>query len=102
MDRRAVGSHTPPQARFDEDPSVSTADPTTRPASAGEAARLVLVAGLAGATVMILEIAAPRLVAPLVGTKALAWTTVIGTFLLGLALGNVLGGRAADRGVERS
>lgn len=58
---------------------------------------LLLLALLAGGVVMVLELAAPRLAAPFVGTTALTWTIVIGTFLLGLAVGNTLGGRLADR-----
>ena len=58
---------------------------------------LLLIALLAGGVVMVLELAAPRLAAPFVGTTALTWTVVIGTFLLGLAAGNALGGRWADR-----
>lgn len=58
---------------------------------------LLLLALLAGGVVMVLELAAPRLAAPYVGTTALTWTVVIGTFLLGLAAGNTLGGRLADR-----
>jgi spermidine synthase/MFS family permease len=46
---------------------------------------------------MVLELAAPRLVARHLGTTALTWTVVIATFLGGLALGNAWGGRWADR-----
>lgn len=59
--------------------------------------RLLLLAAVAGAAVMVLEIAAPRLVAPHVGTGALAWTVTIATFLAGLAAGNAIGGWLADR-----
>ena len=38
---------------------------------------LLLIALFAGAAVMILEVAAPRLAAPHVGTSALVWTVVI-------------------------
>ncbi len=61
------------------------------------AARLLALAALAGAAAMVLEIVAPRMAAPRVGSGATAWVVTIATFLLGLALGNRFGGRAADR-----
>ena len=63
-----------------------------------KALRLATLAFLAGGATMILELAAPRLVAPHLGTTTLAWTVTIATFLAGLALGNTWGGRLADRG----
>jgi len=60
---------------------------------------LLVLALVAGGAVMVLELAAPRLTAPFVGTTALTWTVVIGTFLLGIAVGNALGGRLVDRDV---
>ena len=50
------------------------------------------------AILMILEIAAARLVAPYVGISLYSWTSIIGVVLAGLSLGNWLGGRWADRG----
>jgi predicted membrane-bound spermidine synthase len=61
-------------------------------------ARWLLLAFLSGACVMVAELAAPRLVARHLGSSVLAWTTVIATFLGGLALGNAWGGRIADAG----
>ena len=46
---------------------------------------------------MTLELAAPRLVARHVGSSLVVWTSVIGVMLAGICLGNVLGGRLADR-----
>ncbi len=46
---------------------------------------------------MILELVASRLVARHVGASLNVWTSVIGIMLGGICLGNVLGGRLADR-----
>ena len=46
---------------------------------------------------MILELVASRLVARHVGASLIVWTSVIGIMLGGICLGNVLGGRLADR-----
>src|SRR5947209_12093315 len=47
--------------------------------------------------IMILELVASRLVARHVGGSLTVWTSVIGIMLGGICLGNVLGGRLADR-----
>ncbi len=47
--------------------------------------------------IMVLELVASRLVAWLVGGSLIVWTCVIGVMLSGICLGNVLGGRLADR-----
>ena len=47
--------------------------------------------------IMILELVASRLVARHVGASLMVWTSVIGIMLGGICLGNVLGGRLADR-----
>ena len=53
--------------------------------------------------IMILELVASRLVARHVGASLSVWTSVIGIMLGGICLGNVLGGRLADRiGAKRS
>jgi MFS family permease len=46
---------------------------------------------------MILELVSSRLVARHVGSSLTVWTSVIGIILGGICLGNVLGGRLADR-----
>ncbi len=50
----------------------------------------------AAATVLVLEIAAGRLLAPYVGVSLNTYTGIIGVILAGIALGAWLGGRAAD------
>jgi MFS family permease len=47
--------------------------------------------------IMILELVAGRLVARHVGSSLVVWNSVIGIMLGGICLGNVLGGRLADR-----
>ena len=47
--------------------------------------------------IMILELVASRLVARHVGSSLIVWNSVIGIMLGGICLGNVLGGRLADR-----
>ncbi len=52
---------------------------------------------VANAALLILQLVAPRLLAPLVGSSLETWTSIIGVFLTGIALGNWLGGYLADR-----
>jgi MFS family permease len=47
--------------------------------------------------IMILELAAGRIIAPYVGSSLYTWTSVIGVVLAGVSLGNYLGGRLADQ-----
>lgn len=69
--------------------------PTSRPrVSPALAAALTF---LAAACVLVLEIAAARLLAPYVGVSLTTYTAIIGVILAGIALGAWLGGRAADR-----
>jgi len=56
-----------------------------------------LLAFFSSFCIMILELVASRLVARHVGASLTVWTSVIGIMLGGICLGNVLGGRLADR-----
>ncbi len=56
-----------------------------------------LLAFFSSLCIMILELVASRLVARHVGASLNVWTSVIGIMLGGICLGNVLGGRLADR-----
>ncbi|MCL2008927.1 MAG: fused MFS/spermidine synthase [Synergistaceae bacterium] len=49
-----------------------------------------------GASVMVLEMAGSRVVAPYIGTSIIVWTSLIGVVLASLSLGYWLGGKAAD------
>ena len=46
---------------------------------------------------MVLELVAGRLIARHVGSSLYTWTSVIGIVLAGIAAGNYVGGRLADR-----
>lgn len=80
------------------------AEPETQPTSMQPPAgrgRFVLYAAtvfLASAVLLVLEIAAGRLIAPYVGVSLYTWTSIIGVILAGLSVGNWLGGMWADRG----
>lgn len=50
-----------------------------------------------GMSVMAIELSATRLLAPYFGTSSIVWTVVIGLIMISLSLGNILGGRAADK-----
>src|ERR1700761_433346 len=65
----------------------------------GLAARLLpySLAFFSSLCIMILELVAGRLVARHVGSSLVVWNSVIGIMLGGICLGNVLGGRLADR-----
>jgi spermidine synthase len=56
---------------------------------------------LASACVLVLEIAAARLLAPYLGVSLYTWTSIIGVVLAGIALGNYLGGLVADAAGSR-
>ncbi|MCR4842897.1 MAG: fused MFS/spermidine synthase [Eubacterium sp.] len=50
-----------------------------------------------GMAVMAVELAANRLLAPFFSSSQIVWTIIIGTIMIAMALGNVFGGRWADR-----
>ena len=65
--------------------------------------RVALVLAFAGsACLLILEIVAGRLLAPMLGVSLYTWTAVIGVVLAGVSLGNYLGGRLADKRPSRA
>ena len=51
---------------------------------------------------MAVEIGANRLLAPYFSSSQIVWTIIIGTIMIAMALGNVWGGRAADRDPDPS
>jgi len=61
----------------------------------------LLASFFAGFSLMIIEICASRVVAPLVGSSLYSWTSIIGTIILGLALGSLTGGYFADKNEPR-
>ncbi len=64
----------------------------------GRIAGYAIAIFLSSASLMVLEIAAARLLAPYIGVSLYSWTAIIGVVLGGLSLGNWLGGVWADRG----
>ena len=52
---------------------------------------------VSSACIMILELVAGRLIARHLGSSLYTWTSIIGVVLAGIAIGNYLGGRIADR-----
>lgn len=52
---------------------------------------------VSSACIMVLELTAGRIIARHIGVSLYTWTAVIGVIMLGMALGNHLGGRFADR-----
>ena len=50
-----------------------------------------------GVSVMAVELGASRLLAPYFSSSQIVWTIIIGTIMIALALGNLWGGRTADR-----
>jgi spermidine synthase/MFS family permease len=75
--------------------SETSAD--ARPLPLGRLAGVGLIVFFANAALLVLQLVAGRLLAPFVGSSLETWTSVIGVFLTGIALGNALGGRIADR-----
>ncbi len=52
---------------------------------------------LANAALLVLQLVAGRLLSPYIGSSLETWTSIIGVFLAGIALGNAFGGKLADR-----
>ncbi len=51
----------------------------------------------AGVSVMAVELAASRLMAPYFSSSQIVYTIIIGTVMIAMALGNLYGGRSADK-----
>ncbi len=58
---------------------------------------LYLTEFFAGMSVMAVELAASRLLAPYFSSSEIVWTIIIGTIMIAMALGNIYGGRSADK-----
>lgn len=80
-----------------------TPEPVRRPKSrslqkpGGSLVGCNLVVFVASICVMVLELTASRLIAKHVGSSLYTWTSVIGVVLLGITVGNFIGGWLADR-----
>lgn len=58
---------------------------------------LYLTEFFSGMAVMAAELGAQRLLAPYFSSSQIVWTIIIGTIMIAMALGNVWGGRQADK-----
>ena len=58
---------------------------------------LYLTEFFAGMSVMAVELAASRLLAPYFSSSQIVYTIIIGTVMIAMALGNIYGGRSADK-----
>jgi predicted membrane-bound spermidine synthase len=76
--------------------AVAPAPASTR-LPVGRLAGVGAVVFFANAALLVLQLVAGRLLAPFIGSSLETWTSIIGVFLTGIALGNAFGGRLADR-----
>ena len=58
---------------------------------------LYLTEFFAGISVMAVELGASRLLAPYFSSSQIVWTIIIGTIMIAMALGNLYGGKSADK-----
>jgi spermidine synthase len=61
-----------------------------------------LIVFLSNFCILVLELVAGRIMAPIVGVSLYTWTSIIGVILAGISLGNYLGGKIADRWASRT
>ena len=50
-----------------------------------------------GMALMAVELGASRLLAPYFSSSQIVWTIIIGTIMIAMALGNIYGGKSADK-----
>lgn len=58
---------------------------------------LYLTEFFSGMSVMAVELGASRLLAPYFSSSQIVWTIIIGTIMIAMALGNIYGGKKADK-----
>lgn len=63
---------------------------------------LYLTEFFSGMSVMAVELGASRLLAPYFSSSQIVWTIIIGTIMIAMALGNMAGGKQADRDPDPS
>lgn len=59
--------------------------------------RAYFIVFVASACGLVIEIVAARLLAPVIGVSLYSWSSIIGVVLAGISIGNLVGGRLADR-----
>ena len=75
--------------------------PAINPDQALSPALAMGIVFIANVSIMSLELVASRVLAPVMGVSLYTWTSIIGTVLAGMALGNWIGGWLADRVASR-
>lgn len=63
----------------------------------GNKVYLYLTEFFSGMSVMAVELGASRLLAPYFSSSQIVWTIIIGTIMIAMALGNIYGGKSADK-----
>ncbi|NGX96659.1 MAG: spermine synthase [Candidatus Afipia apatlaquensis] len=58
---------------------------------------IYLTSFFCGMTDMAIELSASRFLAPTFGTSSIIWTIIIGIIMISMSIGNVIGGRLADK-----
>lgn len=58
---------------------------------------LYITSFLSGMTVMAVELSCSKLLAPYFSSSQIVWTVIIGLIMICMSIGNVLGGRSADK-----
>ena len=61
---------------------------------------LYLTEFFAGMALMAVELGTSRLIAPYFSSSQIVWTIIIGTIMIAMALGNVIGGKWADKSTD--
>jgi spermidine synthase len=90
-----AGARPAPASTAAHAPAAPAVDLVLAPAVALRWLRALVFTG--GVSSLALEMCAPRLLGPFVGTDLFVWANIIGFFLVYLAVGYFLGGRVADR-----
>ncbi len=75
---------------------------TERPNIISNKMFLYLTEFFSGVSVMAVELGASRLLAPYFSSSQIVWTIIIGTIMIAMALGNLYGGKSADRDPDPS
>ncbi len=58
---------------------------------------LYLTGFFSGMSVMAIELGASRLMAPYYSSSQIVYTIIIGTVMIAMAIGNIIGGKMADK-----
>ncbi|MBX7213239.1 MAG: fused MFS/spermidine synthase [Thermoflexales bacterium] len=75
--------------------------PPTPPAKRDWLWHPALIVFVSNICIMVIELVAGRMVAPIIGVSLYTWTSIIGVILAGISVGNFLGGKLADRYASR-